>query len=164
MQVTYKPLVESDLVQLLELMTEFSRYEGVPFDADQKAIAIRQLMERPKSGRIWLICDQNGMAIGHTVLIFSYSLEDYGVIAWADEIYLRSDYRSYGIGTQTLEFLTQQAKESDAKLLQLEVRVDNPNAEACYRKFGFEFSNHRIMVNRLVNRLIPPQPQLAQLN
>ena len=49
-------------------------------------------------------------------------------------------------------------QESNAKLLQLEVRVDNPKAKACYRKFGFEFSNHRIMVNRLINRLIPPQP------
>ena len=162
MQVAYKSLVESDLVQLLELMTEFSRYEGISFDPEKKSIAIQQLMHWPKQGRIWLICDRhNGLAIGYTVLIFSYSLEDYGVIAWADEIYLRSDYRSYGIGTQTLGFLTQQATESEAKLLQLEVRVDNPNAEACYRKFGFEFSNHRIMVNRLVDRLIPPKPQLV---
>lgn len=157
MQVTYKPVAETNLVQLLELMAEFSDHEELLFDEAQKMLAIQQLIHSPKYGRIWLICDRAEQAIGYTALMFSYSLEDYGVIAWADEIYVRSDYRSFGIGTQTLEFLAEQARANDAKLLQLEVRSDNPRAEACYRKSGFEWSTYRVMINRLV----PPQPTFS---
>jgi len=70
------------------------------------------------------------VCIGYVVLSFDFSLEYGGKNAWIDELFVRPEFRGHGIGSRTLDFAAQTARELAAKVLHLEVNRDNPAQRA----------------------------------
>jgi RimJ/RimL family protein N-acetyltransferase len=154
MNCHYQLANETHLGILIDLMRDFYSYEQMPFETLQMTTALRQLLKHPEYGRLWVIY-RDSLPIGYTSLTFCYSLEHGGLIAWVDELFVRSDARGQGVGSQTLKFLYKTVQEITihnlkVQSLQLEVRSDNVQAQTCYQKFGFVPEDRLIMTRWLV--------------
>lgn len=84
------------------------------------------------------IAEQDGDIIGYAILIASYSLEFGGIFTELDELFIKPDYRSQGIGTRFIKWLENSAKESGSKVLGLEATLSNEKAQNLYKRLGYD--------------------------
>ena len=153
MKITIRPATPTDI----ETIVDFSRRlnEEDPsftgdfhFDTALVRTALAQFLAQPSLGRAWLV-DDGTTPIGYVVLTFGFSLESQGQDGIIDEIYLAANYRGQGIGTQLLEFVETEARQSGLKKLYLEVERANTRAQKFYEQHGFEDHHRYLMSKRL---------------
>lgn len=138
MKAGFRLATVNDEEILTNLRREFCEFEPLPNPLDEAAnrVVVRQLIENEQFGKIWLILAE-GETAGYIVLTFSYSLEYAGRDALVDEIYLRSQFRGFGVGKQTIQFIEDYCRAENIKSVHLEVDRTNNNAKALYHKTGF---------------------------
>lgn len=132
------------------MMREFYAHEALAFDETIARRALLGIVGDEAFGRVFLILSEDEIA-GYAVLTFGYSLEFDGRDAFVDEIYLRDEYRGQGIGGRALEFLAGVCAENGISALHLEVERSNTQAQAVYRKFGFEDHDRYLMTRRITD-------------
>ncbi|MGA1263997.1 MAG: GNAT family N-acetyltransferase [Prochlorothrix sp.] len=88
---------------------------------------------------------ENPPTIGYCILTFGYSLELHGRTALIDELYLPPALRGQGLGTQILQRVIQVCQEQGMRMLELEVRPDNPKARGLYERLGFRKHSRDIL-------------------
>lgn len=138
MKPEFKSATSADEEVLMNLRREFCEFEPLPNpldDATNRAV-LQQLMENEQFGKIWLILVEEETA-GYIVLTFSYSLEYAGRDALIDELYLRKEFRGFGVGKQTIQFIEYYCRTENIKAVHLEVDRTNNAAKALYHKTGF---------------------------
>ena len=143
----------SDVAVLLTLMPRFYRDDGHPYDAAAAERALRELLESPSHGEIWL-ADLNASgderrAVGYLALCLGFSLEAGGRDAFVDELYIVPELRGRGFGRQALELAAQRARALGARVLRLEVMDANPDAARLYLRSSFEDPRRRLLVRDL---------------
>ena len=72
---------------------------------------------------------------GYVMVAKSFSTEFGKPCMWIEDLYIKENYRSMGLGTKALNFICE--KYPDA-LIRLEVEKENEKAVAVYKKCGFE--------------------------
>lgn len=150
--VTFRLAGPEHLTQLLQMMKELQADDpwSVPF-VDAEAVRVTgQMLRDPALGRIWLIAADD-KTVGYIVMAFDYSLEYRGRGAWVDEFFVRRSHRGTGIGTQALEFFSDQAKQLGVTVVHLEVNHGNPAIEL-YRRLGFEDHQRYLMTKWIIAR------------
>ena len=149
MAISFHAAAAENLPELLAMMQELQADDpwSVPFEPAAAAAAADRLLRDPSLGRVWLIAS-NGQNVGYIVMAFDYSLEYGGRGAWVDEFFVRPSHRGSGIGTEALEFFTQQAKRLEVTVLHLEVNHGNPAIEL-YRRLGYE-DHHRYLMTKWI--------------
>jgi GNAT superfamily N-acetyltransferase len=111
---------------------------SVSFEEDRVRNDLETLISTPHFGQVWLLADApDRPPIGYLVLCFDYSLEYGGRGAWIDEVFIDRRRRGEGLGTETLRFAEEAAREAGAKVLHLEVNRGNRALEL-YRRSGFQ--------------------------
>lgn len=152
----FKLATHDDIEMLITMMREFYAHEGLTFDESIASRALQGVIGDETFGRVFLILSADEIA-GYAVLTFGYSLEFHGRDAFVDELYLRDEYRGQGIGKRALEFLTGVCAENGVNALHLEVERSNTQAQAVYRKFGFE-DHDRYLMTKWINTIdaFPP--------
>jgi ribosomal protein S18 acetylase RimI-like enzyme len=140
----------SELEFILVLIKKYYEFDGIPFRTDIRA-ALEVLLQQPSLGRVWLIRVGVDDA-GYVVLTFGYDLEVGGRQATVTELYLLERYRRLGIGTKTLHFLETKCRELGVAALELQVEKDNVEAQAFYRKLGFQAHDRIPLSKRLDTR------------
>lgn len=148
MDVSFGLASVADMELLLDFMPEFYEGEGLAFDERAARAALQKILSDDRLGKIWLI-QLSGIAIGYVVLTLSFSLEFHGRDACIDEIYVRAEHQGKGIGRYALEFVEDACRSLDVRALHLEVERDNGNAQALYRKSGFE-DHDRYLLTKLI--------------
>ena len=151
MAISFHAAAAENLPELLAMMKELQADDpwSVAFEPAAAAAAAERLLRDPSLGRVWLI-DCNGEHVGYIVMAFDYSLEYRGRGAWVDEFFVRPSHRGSGIGTEALEFFTQQAKRLGVTVVHLEVNHGNPAIEL-YRRLGYE-DHHRYLMTKWIRR------------
>jgi GNAT superfamily N-acetyltransferase len=149
-EVSYRAALTSDIDTLLQLMRGLQQDDpwSVPFREEQVRETVHELLVNPSRGRVYLISDADA-SIGYLVLSFDFSLEYGGMNAWIDEFFVRPELRGKGIGSKTLEFAAQAAREHGAKVLHLEVNRGN-RAIHLYRRHGFEDHSRYLLSKWLI--------------
>ena len=149
MAISFHAAAAENLPELLAMMKELQADDpwSVAFEPAAAAAAVEHLLRDPSLGRVWLIAC-NGQNVGYIVMAFDYSLEYRGRGAWVDEFFVRPSHRGSGIGTQALEFFTQQAKQLGVTVVHLEVNHGNPAIEL-YRRLGYE-DHHRYLMSKWI--------------
>ena len=71
---------------------------------------------------------------GYAMVAKSYSTEFGKPCIWIEDLYIKEPYRGCGIGSQVLQFITDQYPHS---IFRLEVEEENVRAIATYKKNGF---------------------------
>jgi ribosomal protein S18 acetylase RimI-like enzyme len=150
----FKFATPDDIEALIVMMRDLYAHDGLaPLDEATARSALLGVIGDGTLGRVFLILLANEVA-GYAVLTFGYSLEFHGRDSFVDEIYLRAEYRGLGIGKRALEFLTGVCAENGVSALHLEVERNNTQAQAVYRKFGFEDHDRYLMTKWIAPEIL----------
>ncbi|MCI5726623.1 MAG: GNAT family N-acetyltransferase [Clostridium sp.] len=86
------------------------------------------------------IIEHNNEIAGYSMLAKSYSTEYAGICIWIEDLYIKPEYRSLGLGTQFFEFVNNKydsSSSSAAVRFRLEVEPSNKQAIHVYKKCGY---------------------------
>lgn len=143
MKIIFKVAELSDLDRLLPFAQKFNQEDHHPFEEAVVRAGLTRLLGDAAAGWVWLIHDEIE-AVGYLVLTLGYRLA-YGGYAFVDEIYVHPDYRSRGIGRQSIAFAEEMCRQLGVKALHLEVERENVKAHALYAALGFVDYQHYLM-------------------
>jgi ribosomal protein S18 acetylase RimI-like enzyme len=95
-------------------------------------------------GRLWLIEVENQIA-GYVCLAFCFSFEYGGRDAFIDEFFIKTKFRSQGIGQQTMDFLENASKKLGVNSIHLEVEKHNEAGSKLYLKKGYTDTGRHLL-------------------
>lgn len=90
------------------------------------------------------VYEKNNQIAGYILLAFTYSNEAGGIVVWLEEIYVKSDFRSQGIGSELIDFVIEKYKNKVARF-RLEITDSNNSARKLYLSKGFKYLSYRQM-------------------
>ncbi|MGB4658600.1 MAG: GNAT family N-acetyltransferase [Mobilitalea sp.] len=82
---------------------------------------------------------------GYVQLSFTYSNEVGGIVAFVEELFIREEYRSQGLGTKALDFIHKEY-EHKVKRFRLEVTKANRSVMELYARKGYQLNEYIQMV------------------
>ena len=111
---------------------------------DRGAEAARDALElfltRPELGFVWLAYDERGVA-AMCVICYAISTSLGTLVAKLDDVSVKADRRGQGVGTELMQQLRQELRESHVMRIDVAVHLDNPEARRFYEKLGFSALN-----------------------
>lgn len=159
-EATIRPAELIDVPELAILMEQYWAFEGIAgFDAEQAALLLRQLLSQPYRGTIWT-ARAGGELVGYLIAVYVFSFEYQGLVAEIDELFVRPQARSQGMGAALLDFAESGLTESGCTWVQLQLGTANRAARAFYRRRGYaersdyELLNKKLARARLERKLI----------
>lgn len=148
MTITVTRAAREDVHHLVELMGEFYREDGDPFDPARATAAFTELLKHDQLGTAWLIrCD--GALAGYLACPFTLSLEYGGRTAFVDDLFVRPQYRGRGCGRQAMETVLADCRRRGVRAVHLEVWPANTVARRLYASLGFEHPGRDLLTVRL---------------
>ena len=91
------------------------------------------------------ILEHEGQAAGYALVSKTFSQEAGGYVYWLEELYIREQFRSKGLGSEFFAYV-EQNKEPGVTRFRLEVEPDNIRAAALYERMGYKYLGYRQMV------------------
>ena len=146
--VAVDPVKPADVPTVLAWMRDLYELEHIPFNPTDAETTLRELMDHPEYGRVYLLC-ADGKPVGYAAVALTFSLEFGGRSAFLDELYVRPSSRGRGTGSIALRLLQTACRSMGARSLALEVHLENTRAEALYRREGFASNGRQLMTRRL---------------
>ena len=140
----FKAIDSSDIPTIVNLMADFYAIDGYPIDTALSTANFEYFISKPDLGRAWLII-QDEEIVGYVMIVFMFSFEYGGTIAFLDELYLNENSRGKGLGKKAVAFIQDQAAKFNLKLLYLEIEQHNSTAQKLYLAAGFALHNRNIM-------------------
>lgn len=92
-----------------------------------------------------MIIEQGDKIAGFSHISFSWSSEVGGLVVIIEDLYIKPDFRSKGIGRAFFNEIFEEHKDK-AMRFRLEVAKDNLRARALYKDLGFEYLEYLQMV------------------
>lgn len=72
---------------------------------------------------------------GYGLIAKTFSQEAGGLVVWIEEIYVKSEFRNKGLGSEFIEYIKENVP---AKRYRLETEPENTKAQELYKRHGFE--------------------------
>lgn len=139
-------ICREDRETYITLVREFYR-AGVTLEViDNKNIEITfdELMRSDVYAEGYMI-EYEEKTAGFALLAKTFSQEAGGLVIWLEELYIRPEYRSKGLGSEFFEYLEKNA-DSRIKRIRLEVEKENTRVVKLYEKLGFKWFAYDQMV------------------
>ncbi|WP_067032923.1 GNAT family N-acetyltransferase [Allomuricauda sp. CP2A] len=138
MKISFRPCSPADFDIITDFIINlYNEDPGLIQMTKEKAFnTLDVLSKRSDLGTVLVVGDKEEI-IGYCILINYWSNEYGGNILHIDELFIKEDYRSKGIGSQLIYQLAK-SKFANAVGLQLEVTPGNPRAKRLYEKLGFK--------------------------
>lgn len=129
----------SDLDDLLPLMRAYCDFYSVsPSDEDLLGMS-RALVDDPEHEGLQLIArGVDGAAAGFASLFWTWDTTAGGRIAVMNDLYVDSQARGHGAGTELIEACRTQARRRGARRLAWQTALDNTRAQSVYERLGGE--------------------------
>ncbi len=142
-----RKMTAADRAAYLAMAGEFYASDAVhaPIPAERFARTFDEAMRSDRYVGLYML-ETEGGAVGYALTARTYQQEAGGEVVWIDEIYVRPEGRSRGLGR---EFLAYVAERSGAARLRLEVAADNVRAKALYAAMGYEELPYEQMYRQL---------------
>jgi ribosomal protein S18 acetylase RimI-like enzyme len=137
-----------DIPQLLKWIQQLYSHDSIQFDTRKVRRALRELIDNPAFGRIWILT-RDGQPAGYMVVTFGYSIEFGGRDAFIDELFVAEPHRHRSVGTRALQFATRACRELGIPALHLEVDRSNTGAQRLYRAMDFVDHDRYLMTRAL---------------
>ena len=142
--ITFKPLEESNIENIIKMMQVFYAIDNYPIDIEVSKKLFAEFIETENLGKAYLIYIDETI-VGYFILTFIFSFEYKGRLAFLDELYISEKVRGQGIGKQTIDFIKSLSKKLHFKMMYLEIENHNIIAQNLYLKNDFEFHHRKIM-------------------
>lgn len=126
----YRDMAEADIPVVWELERRLFPEDAWPLEM------FRDELGQTATRRYW-VAEDAGRIIAYCGMMCVLPIADVQTIAVAP------DHEGRGIGSTLLRQLVEAARERGAHDVLLEVRADNPRAQALYARFGFEHIHTR---------------------
>ena len=140
---------KKDIPDLLGLVRQYWKFEGLPGDEGRIAGVLETLLERPERGNVWLARTE-GVAAGYLLAVYVFSLEHLGLTAEIDEFFVLPEYRVRGLGSGLLQTAEAAFVEMGCTNVALQLARDNQAARAFYQRHGYgERAGFELMDKRL---------------
>ncbi len=138
MKFTCRPIEATDEEETFEMIENLYKEDPVnkPMTKEKIRNTFITLRSLPDKGCIMVIEIDYKIA-GYSILINFHSNEFGGNIVFIDELYVKEEFRSKGIGTNFIRYL-KDTKFGNAVALQLEVTPGNTKARKLYESLGFQ--------------------------
>jgi ribosomal protein S18 acetylase RimI-like enzyme len=94
------------------------------------------------------IMEFGGEVAGYAMTSLGYTTEYGGVCVWLEDLYIKPEYRRFGIASQLLDHIEKEFP--DAVRFKLEVEQENEPAYACYFRGGYRLSEYGLMTKENV--------------
>ena len=90
------------------------------------------------------IIEQEGKICGYGVINITFSMEAGGNTLWFEDLYIRKEFRSRGLGKEYFNYVFDTFK--DIRRYRLEVEEENEKAIKLYKSLGFKFLDYKQMI------------------
>lgn len=120
------------------LAEAFYSTDAILSDPDQALFCatFEEMMKRD-TYLMGFMLERGGQSAGYGILAKGFSTELGGPVIWVEELFIKKEYRSQGLGSDFFAYV-QDTFGIRAKRLCLEVEPDNKKAISLYRSLGFE--------------------------
>ena len=135
-----------DLEQMVHALYQEDSY-GEPMSRRKIRQTVKELLSKPEKGNVTMFCIGEKI-IGYAIIIYYWSNEYGGDLAFIDELYVKPQWRRKKIGTSFIEYVST-LKSGYLKGLQVEVNPANEKALTYYRHRGFTPSMNRYLFKKL---------------
>ena len=127
-----------DLPGLASLVERYWAFESIGgFDRARIETLLSNLLAAPNRGACW-VAEADGRLCGYTLAVYLFSLEQGGLMAEIDELFVCPEARCRGVGALLLAAAEQDFAQRGLIRLQLQIKVGNERARAFYERHGFE--------------------------
>jgi GNAT superfamily N-acetyltransferase len=148
MNIDLRLATESLIPDILDMMSQLYAYDKIKFEYHVNLDNLKQFLNNPGLGRIWVIYDDNH-AIGYLILVFSFSFEHKGEIALINEFYVEKEYLLHEVSIQTLEHVEMECSILGIRFLQLEVDTSHDSGKNRFFSSCFEGESRVLKSKRL---------------
>jgi GNAT superfamily N-acetyltransferase len=131
---------DADADVVLRMMETFCGLFDYPFDRTIRQNLIRQVLENPALGSLWLV-EVEGKPVGYAALTYGFAYEFGGKTALVDELFIEEGHRGAGLGRRVLESLQKAVDELGVSVIHLQTEKYNPRAKQLYESAGFVDQN-----------------------
>lgn len=148
MMIKFEVWSKNDEKDISNLMNNLYHEDptGKPISLEKIELTFKTLRSQPARGKILTIKNDNEI-IGYSILINFWSNEFGGNILMLDELYIKPEYRSQGIGSTFINYLIKTMPENSVAI-QLEVTPNNILAKKLYKRLGFsDYENHLLSLD-----------------
>ncbi|HEX2907984.1 MAG TPA: GNAT family N-acetyltransferase [Phototrophicaceae bacterium] len=123
--VLVRPVELSDTVMLQRMCWPERLYEDIT-----EMLRRAQKLAQTRRG-LGVVAESSGTLCGFGLLTL------WPRAAEISDLFVNANYRSQGVGSQIIAYLTQAARELKVKTLEIGVALSNPRAELLYRRLNF---------------------------
>lgn len=145
MLVTFRPCRAKDHSTLMRFVTEYYRFDKIPFDRSSLSKGLDTLLRNVSQGQAWLM-ESHKKPVGYALLTYNFDLEYGGIEGMLTDLYVSKRYRNQGIGTLALYEIEDFCRERGIRCIELQVLNHNPEAETFYKKAGFKVLPRKVML------------------
>lgn len=139
--ISVSDATEQDMPALVSLLAElFGIEQDFQPDSDKQARGLRLLMATPQHGVIKVARTAAGAIVGMVSAQLVISTAEGAPSAWIEDMVVRRDWRSQGIGRTLLDAALDWARDQGATRAQLLVDLDNTPALGYYDRLGWQGS------------------------
>lgn len=141
-----RKFTEQDRQLYVEMAREFYHSDAVlhPVPDQHFEKTADECIRSEDYAQIYLF-EWEGQPAGYGLTAKTFSQEAGGFVWWIEEIYIRSAYRSRGLGREFFTYLDQE-RPGDVSRFRLEVEEDNTRAVSLYERLGYGHLDYRQMV------------------
>lgn len=140
-----REIKSDDKIDFIQMCMDFYNTDGVdhsiPVSNMEKTFNL--LMEGLDFAKAY-VCEKNNKTVGYILLALTYSNEAGGMVVWLDEIYVKPEFRSQGIGSELIDFVIEKYKNKISRF-RLEITESNIGAKKLYLSKGFKDLSYRQM-------------------
>lgn len=131
-----RPAVTSDVATILLFIRELAEFEKLLHEVQADEVSLMQSLFEENSGVEVIIAEKEGKPAGYALFFKSYStfLAKSGI--YLEDLYVRPQFRSQGIGEALLKYLANLCLERNYGRLEWSVLDWNEGAIKFYRRVG----------------------------
>ncbi len=137
MEYTIRLAEEKDFAKILEFIKELAEFEKA---ADKVVNTVEDMKQEQNLFGCFVAVDENDNLLGMALYFFCY-FTWVGKSLYLDDLFVKPEYRKFGIGSELLSNIFQLAKKEKCRRLRWQVINWNENAINLYKKFGATIDN-----------------------
>ena len=132
MPIAIREANEKDFTSILELLKEFSVFQGTP---EKLTISLAQMLEDKELFLCFIAETDNREIVGLASCFFAFYSWT-GKALYLDDLYVKELFRNQGIGRNLLDRVIQHAKTQNCRKVRWQVSKWNTNAIGFYKNMG----------------------------
>ncbi len=146
MNFAINPVTPAQLPVLLELIRELARFEKMEHEVGATEESLRDSFfgPQPTAGALLATCDV--AAAGYAIYFFTFSSFVGRAGIWLDDVYVRPDFRSHGLGRKLIEAVARIGVERNCGRYEWSALNWNQHALDFYKRLGAQVMDDWLML------------------